>query len=115
MCVIERGAGDLGEPLDFRYLEAHAAFATQSGVSGVVGNTIRHMFPGEPEAWFETYDQVLRTGELIRFERGLVSQGRVLEFHAFRVDDDTHRRVAVIVKDITERKRTGEERVQRGS
>jgi PAS domain S-box-containing protein len=77
-------------------------------VGGVVGQTIRQAFPGEPEGWFQTYDQVLRTGEPIRFERGLVTRGRVLELYAFRIEDDSHRRVAVIFKDITARKRAEE-------
>jgi two-component system, chemotaxis family, CheB/CheR fusion protein len=107
-CVIEKVEGEPDAPLDFRYVEANPAFATQSGVSGVVGKTIREVFPGEPEAWFHTYDAILRTGEPIRFERGLVSQGRVLELYAFRIEDDSQRRVAVIFKDITARKQAAE-------
>ena len=109
-CIIEKVAGDAGAPLDFRYVEANPAFAAQSGLSGVVGKTIRQVVPGEPEEWFDTYDTVVRTGEPIRFERGLVTQGRVLELYAFRVDDETHARVAVIFKDITARKHA-EERI----
>jgi len=109
-CVIEKVEGGVGGALDFRYLEVNPAFATQSGMSDVVEKTIRQAFPDEPEEWCLIYDTVLRTGEPIRFERGLVSHGRVLELYAFRVEDKTHRRVAVIFKDITERKRT-EERI----
>ena len=104
-CVIEKVEGGVGDPLDFRYLEANPAFAAQSGMSGMVGKTIRQALPGEPEGWCSIYDTVLRTGEPIRFERGLVSHGRVLELYAFRLEDETHSRVAVIFKDITERKR----------
>jgi PAS domain S-box-containing protein len=103
-CIIEKVVGEAGDPLDFRYLEANPAFAEQTGVGDVVGRTIRQAFPGESEEWFATYDNIVNTGEPIRFERGLVTQGRVLELYAFRVDDDTHRRVAVLFKDITERK-----------
>jgi two-component system, chemotaxis family, CheB/CheR fusion protein len=107
-CVIEKVEGQPGAPLDFCFVEANPAFAAQSGVSGVIGRTIRQAFPGEPEAWFQTYDHVLRTGESTRFERGLVTQGRVLELYAFRIEDDSHRRLAVIFKDITARKRAEE-------
>jgi PAS domain S-box-containing protein len=103
-CIIEKVEDEAGGPLDFRYVEANPAFAAQSGVSGVVGRTIRQAFPGEPEEWFATYDAVLRTGEPIRFERGLVTQGRVLELYAFRIGSETERRVAVIFKDITAHK-----------
>src|SRR5665213_1065810 len=104
-CVIEKVEGGVGETVDFRYLEANPAFATQSGMSDMVGKTIRQALPDEPEGWCLIYDTVLRTGEPIKFERGLVSHGRVLELYAFRVEDKTHRRVAVIFKDITEHKR----------
>ena len=105
-CIIEKMGGGAGEPLDFRYIEANPAFALQSGLSDVVGKTIRQVVPGESELeeWLATYDAVLKTGEPISFERGLVTQGRVLEVHAFRVEDDTHRRVAVNFKDNTQRR-----------
>ncbi len=103
-CVIEKVDGELGDTLDFRYVEANPAFALQSGIGNVVGRTIREAFPGEPEEWFETYDNILRTGQPVRFERGLITQGRVLELYAFRVADETNRRVAVVFNDITARK-----------
>src|SRR5665213_1777937 len=78
-CVIEKVEGVAGEPLDFRYLEANPAFTTQSGMSDMIGKTIRQALPDEPEGWCSIYDTVLRTGEPIRFERGLVTHGRVLE------------------------------------
>ena len=103
-CIIEKVEGEAGAPLDFRYLEANPAFEAQAGVGGVVGKTIRQAFPGEPEEWLLTYDTVLRTGEPLRSESGLVTQGRVLDLYSFRVEDKTQRRVAVIFKDITARK-----------
>jgi PAS domain S-box-containing protein len=102
LCVLER-VEDAGHgPPDFRYVEANRAFAVQSGHRDVVGRTIRQMFPGEAEERLLPYNAVLDTGEPIRFERELISQGRVLELHAFRVDQPQHR-VAVTVKDITAR------------
>ena len=108
-CIIEKIEGEAGQPFDFRYVQANPAFAVQSGFSGVLGRTLRQVLPDESEKWLLTYDAVLKTGEPIRFERGLVSQGRVLELHAFRVEDDTHRHVGVGFKDITERKRSEEQ------
>ncbi len=108
-CVIEKVEGEAGAPLDFRYVEANPAFAVHTGVSGVAGKTIRQAFPDEPEEWFTTYQTILSTGEPRRFERGLVSQGRVLDLYAWRVEDETHRRVAVTFQDITARKEAEEE------
>jgi PAS domain S-box-containing protein len=104
-CIIERVEGAAGETPDFRYLEVNPAFAWQSGMSGMVGKTIRELLPHEPEGWCLIYDTVLQTGKPIRFQRELVSRERILELYAFRVEDKTHRRVAVIFKDITRRKR----------
>src|SRR6185437_10482159 len=90
-CIIERVERGTDGRLDFRYISANPAFETQSGVGGVVGKTIRQAFPGEPEEWFQTYDAVAETGEPIRFQRDLGTQGRVLELYAFRVGDETRR------------------------
>ena len=104
-CIIEKMEAKAGEPLDFRYIEANPAFAAHTGIHGVVGKTLRQVIPDEFEEWLLTYDTVCRTGEPIRFERDLVSQGRVLELHAFPVKDGTRRRVGVSFRDITEQKR----------
>mgnify|MGYP000113430423 CR=1 FL=1 len=103
-CIIEKVEEKAGGPPDFRFAEANAAFEIQSGVGDVVGKTIRQLFPDIGEEWYKTYDAILATGESIRFERGLGIDGRILECFAFLVDDQTHRRVAVIFKDITERR-----------
>ena len=102
-CIIESVDVPPGAPIDFRYVEANPAFVVQSGIGDVVGKTIRGLFPGITEDWFATYDDVLRTGAPIRFERILEPAGRVLELYAFRADDPDRPRVAVIFKDITER------------
>lgn len=103
-CVIERVDTDPGEPVDFRYVEANPAFAEQSGIGDVVGQTMREVIPGEASEWIEIYDTVLQTGEARRFERELVADGRTLELYAFQVGDGTEERVGVIFQDITERK-----------
>ena len=107
-CIIEKVEGEAGEPLDFRYVEANPSVELQSGISGVIGRTLRQVMPGEAEEWLLTFDAVLKTGEAIRFERGLIAQGRVLEVHAFRVEYPTRHCVGVSFRDITERKRAEE-------
>jgi PAS domain S-box-containing protein len=104
-CVLEKVWGAPGEPPDFRYLQANPGFAAQTGVDDVVGRTVREVFPGEPEQWLLNYDHILRSGESRKFEHGHLSQGRVLDVYAFRVEDGTQSRIALICKDITGRKR----------
>ncbi|WP_336345521.1 GAF domain-containing protein [Halalkalicoccus ordinarius] len=103
-CVIERVDADPDEPVDFRYVEANPAFEDHTGIGDVVGKTIGDVIPEEASDWIEIYDTVAQTGETKRFERELVSQGRILELHAFRVGDPTNRRVGVVFRDITDRK-----------
>ena len=103
-CTLEKVETRPGEPSDFRYLSANAGFERQTGVGGVVGKTIREAFPDEPQAWFDTYDAVMATGEPIRFERDLASQGRTLELYAFRFEDEAILKVGVIFLDVSQRK-----------
>ncbi|WP_340646634.1 HWE histidine kinase domain-containing protein [Phenylobacterium sp.] len=103
-CTLEKLDTRAGEPSDFRYLSANAGFERQTGVGGVVGKTIREAFPDEPQEWFDTYDAVMATGEPIRFERELASQGRTLELYAFRFEDEAILKVGVIFLDVSQRK-----------
>ena len=105
-CIIEKLESPAGAALDFRYIEVNPAFVRQSGVdsaSGVVGKTIRQLFPSISEDWYQSYDTLLRTGEPIRFERELVPGIRTLEIYAVKMEDTSGRRLAVIFKDITQR------------
>jgi len=108
-CIIEKVHGDMGAPLDFRYIEVNPAFEIQGGVSNVVGKTVRQAFPDLTEQWYVTFDTILDTGEPSRFERELSVGGRVMELYAFRVEGKTQGRVAVIFKDISVRKRVDSE------
>ena len=103
-CTLKKLDTAAGEPSDFRYLSANAGFEKQTGVGGVVGKTIREAFPDEPQEWFDTYDAVMATGEPIRFERDLASQGRTLELFAFRFEDEAVLKVGVIFLDVSLRK-----------
>jgi len=103
-CTLEKLETRAGEPSDFRYLSANAGFAKQTGVDNVVGKTIREVFPDELQEWFDTYDKVMATGEPIRFERDLASQGRTLELFAFRFEDAGILKIGVIFLDVSQRK-----------
>ncbi|MBV9316147.1 MAG: response regulator, partial [Gammaproteobacteria bacterium] len=105
LCVLERVPDTARGRVDFRFLQANAGFTVQTGAGDLVGRTLREACPEEPEEAFLTYEHVLRSGESRKFERGQLDRGRVLELYAFRVDDGLQARLAVIVKDITERKR----------
>jgi two-component system CheB/CheR fusion protein len=102
-CILEKIETDSGEASDFRFLVANPAFAVHTGIGDVVGKTIRTAFPEEGEAWYDSHDAVLRTGEAKRFERPLET-GRLLELLAFRLGDDGCRQLGVIFSDVTARR-----------
>ena len=100
-CIIEKLEGDTP---DFRYVEVNPAFGAQTSLKDVLGKTLRQVLPDEFEERIRIYETVIRTGEPIRIQREFGSHGRMLELYAFRVGDETQRRVAINLHDITERK-----------
>ena len=106
-CILEK-TSENSIPMDFRLVQANNAFESQSGIDNVLGKTIREVIPGESEEWVETFDTVLKTGKPIRFECSISTDGRWLELFAFKVKDDTNNHVAVLFKDISERKKSEE-------
>jgi PAS domain S-box-containing protein len=111
-CVLEKVPGAPDQRPDFRFLQVNPGFAAHTGVADVIGRTLREVFPEQPEDLFLICARILASGESRKFERGQLAEGRVLELYAFRVEDGSHSRVAVIVKEITERKRAEAERRQ---
>lgn len=107
--IIEKVAARPGERVDFRYVEANPAFSVQSGVSDVVGRTMREVLPQESEDWYATLDHVLQSGDSIRREGQSPTTGRFLELYAFRLNGEIPPQVAVIFKDGSERKRAEDE------
>jgi len=106
-CIIEKIEEE--GPLDFRFIEVNPAFGMHIGITEIVGRTIREAFPEESEEWYAVYNSIVETGKDVRFERAMDSQEKVLELYAFRINDETSRRVAIVFRDITERKRGEQE------
>jgi signal transduction histidine kinase/DNA-binding NarL/FixJ family response regulator len=105
-CIIEAIPAEDGRPGDYRYIAANPALKAQSGVTVNVGHdTIRGLLSTEAQSWIDVFDEILRTGEPVRGERGLLTQGRVLDLYSFRLEDETKRRIGVIFTDVTARKR----------
>lgn len=108
-CVIEVLYDEDARPCDYRFLEVNPAFERQSGLSNVVGKTIRTLVPQHEPQWRETFARVAESGEAVRFEmRAMGLDGRWYDVHAFRVGEPAQRRVAILFSDITARKLTEE-------
>ena len=93
----------LGKPVDYRYLDANAAFKDLTGVDPR-GKTVLQAFPGiesDPFDWIGTLGHVARTGEDTRFEQFLPLNGRWYDLVAYQYKQDCF--VAAFI-DITQRK-----------
>jgi two-component sensor histidine kinase len=66
---------------------------------------MRELAPEHEEHWFERYGRIALTGEPARFEESAAALGRWYDVYAFRVDEPEQRRVAILFRDISERKR----------
>ena len=105
-CILEAIPPQNGNPGDYRYIAANPALKSQSGVTVKAGeDTIRSVLSTEAQSWIDVFDEILRTGEPLRFERGLLTQGRVLDLYSFLLQDESKRRIGVIFTDVTGRKR----------
>lgn len=107
-CVIEMIYDQDGNPADYRFLEINPAFMSQTGLTDALTRTIREMVPEHDAHWFEIYGKVARTGEAIRFENPARAMQRHYDVFAFRIGADESRRVGILFRDITERKRAEE-------
>ncbi|MHA6194190.1 hybrid sensor histidine kinase/response regulator [Pseudomonas wadenswilerensis] len=104
-CVIEFFDGPHGPLSDYIHVVANAAYARHAGIPDVVGQKLREMVPDEADEWVARYGAVLRTGQPLHFEQELVATRRVLSVTTFRIEPAERRQVAVLFKDVTERRR----------
>jgi PAS domain S-box-containing protein len=109
-CLIEMLFDEHNTPLDYRFLEINPAFEQQTGLKQAEGKTARQLLPELEQYWFQIYGHVALTGEPIRFENCSNVMNRWFEVSAFRVGRPENRKVAILFKDITERKQFEQER-----
>lgn len=114
-CVIELLFDATGKAIDYRFLEINPMFEQQTGLKQAVGKTIRELVPDIEDYWFEIYTRVALTGESIRFENGSQPMNRWFDVYAFRVEEPEKRRVAILFRDVSDRKRTEEELRQKNA
>ncbi|MEG3938605.1 PAS domain-containing protein [Microcoleus sp. S36b_A3] len=103
-CIIEMLFDDNEKPIDYRFLEINPAFEKQTGLVQAAGKTMRQLIPEHENYWFEVYGKVALTGEPLRFEHGSEAMNRWFEVSAFRTPEPHSRKVAILFKDISDRK-----------
>ncbi|MFP4100991.1 PAS domain S-box protein [Coleofasciculus sp.] len=107
-CVIKMLFDQQDRPLDYRFLEVNPMFEQQTGLKQAEGKTARQLIPNLEDYWFEIYGKVALTGEPVRFENGSEPMNRWFDVYAFRVGEPEQRNVAILFKDISDRKQAEE-------
>lgn len=104
-CLIEVIFDTGNQPVDFRFLETNPAFEEHSGLHNAVGHTILELVPDLNTQWFETYGQIVRTGEPLRFiQEAPAVESRWFDVYAFRLGGPESRIVGILFANISERK-----------
>lgn len=106
VCILERLPLRSDGRRDYLYVDMNPAMLQMFGIANLSGQTIRDNFPDGAESWYDDYDRVLENGTPIRFERETVPQGKFLEMFITRLENDESNTLLVVMKDITERKKT---------
>jgi PAS domain S-box-containing protein len=104
-CTIQVLFDKNGKAIDYVFLEVNAFFEKQTGIRNAQGRRIREIAPATEEHWFEIYGKIALTGEPMRFENAVAQLNRWYDVYAFRVGCPQERKVAILLNDITARKR----------
>lgn len=101
-CLIEKVRTGADERSDFRYLTTNPAFERHTGLSNVVGKTLRQMLPGVESDILDLYDEVVRAGQPRWFETYVSTLHRWIEAEVFPAPEPGQ--IAVLFTNTTERK-----------
>jgi PAS domain S-box-containing protein len=104
-CIIEMIYDEHKEPIDWLFLETNPAFETQNGIPNAVGKRVSELSTSVNTHWFKLYGDVARTGKPTRFQTETKdSDGNWFDLYAFRIGESGSNKVAIIFRNITERK-----------
>ncbi len=106
-CVVEVLFDDNGKAVDYRFLEMNPAFEEQTGLHDATSKRMKKLEPLHEAHWFETYGRIALTGKPERFtNEAKYLGGRWYDVYAFRVGQSEEHKVAILFRDITERRKT---------
>lgn len=108
-CIVEVLYDKNMQPVDHRILEANPAFKEHTNLEPFVGEVASEQLPQiKEESWHEIYARVVASGRTTRFEQYSPTFNRWFEVAVSRVGDESLHQVAVLFRDISERKRAEE-------
>ncbi len=94
-----------GKPIDYRFLDVNDSFEQMTGLKreNIIGRTVLEVMPLVEQYWIEAYGKVALTGETAQFENYTEVLDKYFEVVAY---SPQHGQFAVIISDITKRKKT---------
>ncbi len=104
-CVAEMLFDEAGRVMDHRILVANAEFKRHTGVTNPTGRLASELVLGGEQNLNDAFGRVATSGQSVRFESGPDVMQRWFDVSVSRIGDANSRKVAVLVTDISERKR----------
>lgn len=109
-CVIEILFTEEDIAQDLLVLETNPAFDKHTGLNDSRGKLLSQLLASTSSSWTETLGRIAKTGTPQRFEKHAAALGRWLEVYAFRIGKPEENKVAILLQDISERKKAEADR-----
>jgi signal transduction histidine kinase/GAF domain-containing protein len=104
-CSIEVLYDEDGQPVDHQILEANPALEKHTGLTDARGRLASELLLEVEQSWNDLLARIVAIGESERLEQHSPAFDRWFDIEILRLGDETLRRVAVLFRDITDRKR----------
>jgi len=89
--------------VDYRFLEVNAVFEKHTGLTDVVGKTMKELKADIEEAWYQIFGNVAVSGIPSRFKHEAKPLNRWYDVYAFRIDEPDEHHVAILFNDMSMR------------
>lgn len=94
--------------VDYLLVEINPTFEKHVHLKNTLGQTMKELSQDHGEKWFQTYGDVVFSGEPVRFEKYAQDLETWFDIYAFPIGSSKSRKVAILCSDITERKEAEE-------
>lgn len=111
-CIIQMIFDESGKPVDYLILEANPALYELTGLTDAIGKRMQELVPGHEQFWYDKYGEIALTGNPARIQHQAAALGRWYDVYAFPIDKPQELKLAVLFKDITERKHAEQRQVE---
>ena len=105
-CVLEALFDERGRPEDFRFVEVNPGVRRQTGLPNLRGKMLNQVLSADDEPWWiDLCGKVVLTGRAERVQLESPGLQRWFDLFVFPLGPPNARRIAIIFRDITERRR----------